>query len=77
MEKPIKVAMVCHFSDPMVRSHLPLDDRILYRIVRKLLGMPVKRGGYGDIAAWDPYLIEFLSKRNDVELYVISAHTGL
>lgn len=77
MEKPIKVAMVCHFSDPMVRSHLPLDDRKLYLIIRKLLGMPVKRGGYGDIAAWDPYLIEFLSKRNDVELYVISAHTGM
>ena len=77
MEKSIKVAMVCHFSDSMVRSHLPLDNRKLYRVVRKLLGMPGKGGGYGDIAAWDPYLVEFLSKRNDVELYVISAHTGL
>lgn len=77
MEKPIKVAMVCHFSNPMVRSHLPLDNRVLYKTARKLLGMPIKRGGYGDIAAWDTYLIEFLSKRRDVELFVISAHSGL
>lgn len=73
----IKVAIVCHFSNPMVRSHLPLDNRKLYYTARKILGMPNKRVGYGDMAAWDSYLIEFLSKRSDVELYVISAHSGL
>lgn len=77
MEKPIKVAMVCHFSDSMVRSHLPLDNRKLYSFARKVLRMPEKSTGYGDIAAWDSYLIEFLSKRDDVKLYVISAHSGL
>lgn len=77
MEKPIKVAMVCHFSDSMVRSHLPLDNRKLYSFARKVLRMSEKSTGYGDIAAWDSYLIEFLSKRDDVKLYVISAHSGL
>lgn len=77
MEKPIKVAMVCHFSNAEARSHLPLDKRRLFRLARKILRMPVKGGTYGDVAAWDPYLIEFLSKRDDIDLYVISAHTGI
>lgn len=77
MNNKLKVALVCHYSNAESRSHLPLDSRKLYRLVRKILRMPDKGGSYGDIAAWDPYLIEFLSKRDDVELYVISAHTGL
>lgn len=39
--------------------------------------MPNKGKGYGDIAPWDTYMIEMLRKREDVELNVISAHTGL
>lgn len=76
-DSKIKVAMVCHYSNAETRSHLPLDNRRLYQFVRRVLGMPNKGSSYGDIAAWDSYLIEFLSKRDDVDLYVISAHTGL
>ena len=75
--KRLKVAMVCHFSNAKVREHLPLDNRRLFRIVRKLLGMPAKGGGYCDVAAWDTYMIEQLRQRSDIELYVISAHAGL
>lgn len=76
-ETPIKVTLVCHFSNPAIRSHLPLDSRRFYSIVRKFLRMPSKRVGYGDIAAWDTNLINHLSHRKDVRLSVISAHTGL
>ena len=69
--------MVCHFSNPMVRSQLPLDNRKLYNFARKLLNMSPKKTGYGDLAAWDTFLIESLSKREDIELHVISAHSGL
>lgn len=69
--------MVCHYSNPKVRKHLPLDNRRLYSIVRRMLFMPTKRGGYGDIAPWDSYMVEQLRQRDDIELYVISAHTGL
>lgn len=74
----IKVAMVCHFSNADVRSHLPLDEsRKLYAFVRKVLGMPTKGKGYGDIASWDASAIKFFREQNDIELHVISAHSGL
>ena len=69
--------MVCHFSNTEVRSRLPLDDRKLYAFVRKVLLMPTKRQGYGDIAPWDTSTINCFKERDDVELHVISAHSGL
>ena len=77
MNKKIRVAMICHFSNADVREHLPLDNRRLYSLVRRILGMPDKGMGYGDLAAWDTYIIEQLRKRDDIELHVISAHSGL
>lgn len=77
MEKSIRVTFVCDFSNPMVRSHLPLDNRKLYNFIRILMGMSKKESLYGDTAAWDTYLIKFLSKRQDVKLSVIASHPGL
>lgn len=77
LEKKLKVALVCHFSNPAVREHLPLSKRMLYIIGRRLLGLPSKSAGYGDVAGWDTYMIELLRQRKDIELYVISAHSGL
>lgn len=73
----IRVAMVCHFSNPEVRTHLTLDDRNLYAFVRRVLSMPTKGKGYGDIASWDTNTINFFKDREDIELHVISAHSGL
>lgn len=75
--KRIKVAMICHFSTKEVRDHLPLSKRRIYKIARRLMGMPGKGSGYGDIAPWDKYLINAVKERNDIDLYVISAHGGL
>ena len=77
MEKPIKLILVCHFSNSKVREHLPLGGRNGYSFLRKLVGLPTKRRGYGDLAGWDTYMIELLRKRDDIELYIISAHSGL
>lgn len=73
----IKVAMVCHLSNPDVRAHLPLDNRKLYAFVRKMLGLPNKGRGYGDFAPWDTDIIEDFRMHEDIELHVISAHSGL
>ena len=73
----LKVCIICHFSNAKVREQLPLDTRRLYAFVRRLLGMPNKDKSYGDIAGWDTYMVEQLRKRKDIELYVISAHSGL
>lgn len=69
--------MICHFSNSAVRARLPLDDRRLYSYMRKILRLPAKSMSYGDIAPWDSNIIEGFKTRNDVELHVISAHTGL
>ncbi|MBO6169052.1 MAG: glycosyltransferase family 4 protein [Bacteroidales bacterium] len=73
----LKVALVCSFSNAKVREHLPLSDRKLYRLVRRVFGLSTKNGGYGNVAGWDTYMIELLRKRDDIDLTVISAHTGL
>ena len=73
----IKIVMICHFSTAEVRKHLPLDDRRLYSMIRRLLLMPTKGKGYGDIAAWDVGIIDEIKKHPEIELHVISAHSGL
>lgn len=73
----IKIALICHFSNEQTRKQLPLDNRRLYSFVRKLLKMPLKNGGYGDIAPWISGIIANLCEREDIELHVISAHSGL
>lgn len=75
--KKMKVAMICHFSTKEVRDHLPLSKRRIYKIARRLMGMPGKGSGYGDIAPWDKYIINAVKERDDIDLYVISAHSGL
>lgn len=73
----LKIALVCSFSNSKVRDHLPLSDRKLYRLGRRVLGLSTIIGGYGDVAGWDTYMIELLRRRDDIDLTVISAHTGL
>ena len=73
----LKVALVCSFSNAKVREHLPLVDRKLYNIIRRCFGLSTSSGCYGDVAGWDTYMIEQLRKRDDIDLTVISAHSGL
>lgn len=72
-----RIVMICHFSNAEVRSYLPLDNRRLYAIMRKVLRMPSKSRGYGDVSAWCVNIIEEFKKKTDMELHVISAHSGL
>ena len=76
-KEKLRLAMICHFSNSEIRGHLPLDNRRLYEIARKILRMPSKGRVYGDIAPWDSNIIDGLRGREDVELHVVSAHTGL
>ncbi len=77
--KKMKVAMICHFSNAEVRSHLPLEggNRFFYHLVRKALGLAGKKGDYGDIAPWDTNIIKAIEERDDIDLYVLSTHSGL
>ena len=75
--KKLKVAMICHFSDAEVRKHLPLSKRKLYKIFRQLLRLPGKGNGYADLAPWNTGIIKSVQERSDIDLYVLSAHSGL
>lgn len=61
----------------MVRKHLPLDNRKFYNIARKALGLQPKGNGYCDLASWNTNFIDNIKNRTDVQLTVISAHSGL
>ncbi len=75
--KKIRIVMVCHFSNMYIREKLPLSNRYLYNFARKILCLPSKSNKYSDIAIWDTEIINSMKKRDDVELNVISAHSGL
>lgn len=77
VNKKIRVVMICHFSNAEVREHLPLGSRFLFNQIRMLLGLPAKNGGFADIALWDSGIINCVKERDDIDLFVLSAHGGL
>ena len=56
MMSKMKIAMVCHFSNPKIREAVKW----------------CRRGPGGDMAIWNTLLIEELEKRDDIELHVIA-----
>lgn len=77
MEKKLKIVLICSFSNEQVRAHLPLDNRKLSNTVRWLCRMGKSTVCYRDVASWNSDFIKNFQNRDDVELVVISAHTGL
>lgn len=73
----IKLAIVCHFSNPKVRECMHFSSSRLFNIGRRLFGLEPKRTVLGDVSPWVTYLVEFLSKRDDIELNVVSSHSAL
>lgn len=77
--KKLKVAMVCSFSNQEVRNFLPLSNGWFYYFVRRCFHLPTagSKRIYGDVASWDTFMVNNLRERKDIDLYVISAHSGL
>ena len=73
----LRVAMICYFSNPDVRQHLPLDNRKIYNLLRRVMHLPSKSIKYGDLAPWTTSTINFFHHRTDIELCTISPHSGL
>ena len=59
--KRLKVVWICHFSDPEIRSQLPLTKRRKYR----------------DFAPWITNMVKGFEKREDVDLHIIAPHMGM
>lgn len=74
--KRIRVALICHFSNPEVRKELPISKLIFRNWIRRYLEkqpINVKQ----DFAPWVTNLIKEFEKMKDVEVHVIAPHTGL
>lgn len=61
--KKIKLVLLCHLSNPLIREHLVLSKNSFYK--------------YRDVAMWNTNIINALKERNDIELHVISPHDGM
>lgn len=61
MINKIKVAWICHFSNPEIRNILPISGNLKYV----------------DFAPWIVNLLHEFEKRDDVDLHVIAPHTGM
>lgn len=76
----MKIVLITHYSTEEVRRQLRLDyKRRMYFFVNRLFGRKFKDTTvrYDDITPWVPATISALEKHTDIELYVISAHTGM
>ena len=65
VEKKIKVAWICHFSNEEIRNQLHFR--------KDIVGL-IKKRPMIDFAQWNTYAINEFKKFNDVELHVISPH---
>lgn len=72
----IKVVWICHFSNKEVREMLPLINQSFANSIKNSLGNKTK-SRYKDFAPWITNLIKEFEKIKDIELHVISPHSGL
>jgi len=75
MARPLRVALICHFSNPEVRDKLPLSKKTVENHIRRYLNKP--KNQVIDYAPWITNMISEFEKRNDIEIHIISPHRNL
>ena len=75
MAKPLRAALICHFSNPGVRDKLPLSKKTFENYIRRFLNKP--KNQVFDYAPWITNMISEFEKRNDIEIHIISPHRNL
>ena len=75
MNRQLRVALICHFSNPEVREKLPLSECKIENYIRKIFKKQYKQ--LFDYAPWITNLILEFEKRNDIEIHIISPHKNL
>lgn len=74
-EQQLRVALICHFSNELIRKRLPLSNHSFYNIVRKIFRKKLQI--YSDFAPWVTNLIKEFEKFEDIDVHIISPHQGL
>lgn len=78
-KKPLKVAMICHFSNPKVQQKLKLKVGLLEYIARKIKRLPTDpRKFIGEYSIHVTNAIEEFAKvKDEIELHLISPHCNM
>lgn len=72
----IKVAIICHVSNQMIRDHLVLKSFKIENILRKILGKPLIT--YSDYGTWNTISLKEYEKYVDtIEMHIIIPHPGM
>lgn len=74
-DNKLKVTLICHFSNPMVRSRLRLVKSRTINTLRRMLAKPEKE--YRDYAPWITGQLKELGNREALEMHVIAPHNGM
>lgn len=72
----LKVAWICHFSNPEIRARLPLGKTLKSRI-RQAMHKGKFDDGLFDFAPWITNLTEAFESVKEIDLHVISPHRNL
>jgi len=75
MSRKLKVALICHFSNPEIREKLPISESKIENYIRKIFKKQFKQ--VFDFASWITNLIFEFEKQNDFEIHIISPHKNL
>lgn len=75
--KKIRVVMVCHLSNPEIRSHLKLNNGGVINAIKRFLGEECSKSGYKDFAPWNTALINDFKERADIEFHIVASHSGM
>lgn len=74
VEKKIKVAWICHFSNEEIRNQLHFAQWTPTAIFRRFFK---KKGYLNDFAIWNTNAIKEFEKFDDIELHIISPHSAI
>ncbi len=71
----LKVVMVCHLSNSMIRERLHLSKNRVYNKLRAIRGhRPLV---YSDYAPWNTFILKEAVNYKELDLHVISPHLGM
>lgn len=70
-----KIALICNFSNEMVRHHLHLRKHTIFNFIAPLFG--IQKKGYFDFGAWITVFASEFPEYPKYEFHIIAPHYGL
>lgn len=76
MDRKLKVAIICHVSNRMIRNHLALKSFVLKNTIKRIIGR--SPFAYSDYGTWNTISLKEYGKYSDsLETHAIVPHPGM